>query len=153
MLRRGRGIRQHRAGSSRHLVLYRAGDDMVLALHERCKAVARDLGGIILFAGPDLVSCIPARSKNSVSVGPGISAVTVTPVSRNSSRSAWANDETKDLDALYTELNGPGRVAAIEEVNRTRPQPGRLNLPAPPRETTCQGTADRVTKEDLQQRD
>jgi hypothetical protein len=42
-----------------------------------------------------------ARSKNSVSVGPGISAVTVTPVSLSSLPEASANDCTNDFDALY----------------------------------------------------
>jgi hypothetical protein len=40
-----------------------------------------------------------ARSKNSVSVGPGINAVTVTPVSFSSTRSACAKDWTNALDA------------------------------------------------------
>lgn len=62
-----------------------------------------------------------ARSKNSVSVGPGISEVTVTPVSFNSLRSASENDWMNDFDALYTAWNGPGMVEAIDEVNRTRP--------------------------------
>jgi hypothetical protein len=41
-----------------------------------------------------------ARSKNSVSVGPGISDVIVTPVSFSSSRRASANDWTNDFEAL-----------------------------------------------------
>jgi hypothetical protein len=41
-----------------------------------------------------------ARAKNSVSVGPGISELTVTPVSSSSLRRASANDCTNDFDAL-----------------------------------------------------
>ena len=43
-------------------------------------------------------SVISARPKKFVSVGPGIGAVTVIAVSRNSSRSASANDWTNDFD-------------------------------------------------------
>jgi hypothetical protein len=46
-----------------------------------------------------LVSSIPARSKNSVSVGPGISEVTVTPVSASSTRIPSANECTNAFDA------------------------------------------------------
>jgi len=42
---------------------------------------------------------MPARSKNSVSVGPGCSAVTVTPVFFSSWRTACANDWRNALDA------------------------------------------------------
>src|SRR4051794_23878306 len=49
---------------------------------------------------PTFVSSMSARSKNSVSVGPGISDVTVTLVSFSSLRSARANDCTNDFDAL-----------------------------------------------------
>ena len=49
---------------------------------------------------PTFVSRMSARSKNSVSVGPGMSDVTVTPVSSSSLRSASAKDCTKDFDAL-----------------------------------------------------
>ncbi|MFC7511338.1 hypothetical protein ACFQV4_14625 [Streptomyces thermocarboxydus] len=45
-------------------------------------------------------SAMSARSKNSVSVGPGMKAVTVTPVSFTSSASACAKDCTNDLEAL-----------------------------------------------------
>jgi len=38
------------------------------------------------------VSSMPARSKKAVSVAPGSSSVTVTPVSRSSSRSAKASE-------------------------------------------------------------
>jgi hypothetical protein len=41
-----------------------------------------------------------ARSKNSVSVGPGISEVIVAPVSFSSARRARANDCTNDFEAL-----------------------------------------------------
>jgi hypothetical protein len=41
-----------------------------------------------------------ARSKNSVSVGPGMSRVMVTPLSFSSSRSARPKLWTKDFDAL-----------------------------------------------------
>ncbi len=64
-----------------------------------------------------------ARSKKLVSVGPGISAVIVTPVSLSSLRTASANDWTNAFEALYTAWNEPGIVEAIEEVNRTRPAP------------------------------
>jgi hypothetical protein len=47
-----------------------------------------------------LVSSIPARWKNSVSVAPGCSAVTVTPVSFNSLRIASAKLCTNALLAL-----------------------------------------------------
>jgi hypothetical protein len=50
-------------------------------------------------ACPTLVSRSSARSKNSVSVGPGRSAVTLTPVSVSSSRSARAKDCTNAFDA------------------------------------------------------
>ena len=49
---------------------------------------------------PTFVSRMSARSKNSVSVGPGMSDVTVTPVSSSSLRSASAKDCTNDFDAL-----------------------------------------------------
>jgi hypothetical protein len=49
---------------------------------------------------PRRVSSIPARWKKAVLVAPGISAVTVTPVPRSSSRSAWAKDCRNDLEAL-----------------------------------------------------
>ena len=49
---------------------------------------------------PILVSSMSARSKNSVSVGPGMSEVTVTPVSLSSSRMASANACVKDFEAL-----------------------------------------------------
>jgi hypothetical protein len=45
-------------------------------------------------------SAISARSKNSVSVAPGISEVTAMPVSFNSLRIANAKDCTKDFEAL-----------------------------------------------------
>lgn len=55
--------------------------------------------GSSLLASAILVSSMPARSKKSVSVGPGWSAVTVTPVSLSSNRMAWANDCRKALEA------------------------------------------------------
>jgi hypothetical protein len=56
--------------------------------------------GSSLSPAPSFVSSMSARSKNSVSVGPGMSDVTVTPVSFSSFRSASANDCTKDFEAL-----------------------------------------------------
>jgi len=56
--------------------------------------------GSSLSPAPTFVSSMSARSKNSVSVGPGISAVMVAPVSLSSLRSASANDCTNDFDAL-----------------------------------------------------
>ena len=55
--------------------------------------------GSSLSASATLVPSMPARSKNSVSVGPGCSAVTVTPVSFSSNRIAWANDCRNALEA------------------------------------------------------
>ena len=55
--------------------------------------------GSSFLASATLVSSMPARSKNSVSVGPGWSAVTVTPLSFSSCRTAWANDWRKALEA------------------------------------------------------
>jgi hypothetical protein len=75
-----------------------------------------------------LVSSIPARSKKSVSVGPGISAVTMTPVSRNSWRTASAKEYRNAFEAAYVAWYGPGAVAAIEEVNSTRPPPRVCDL-------------------------
>ena len=49
---------------------------------------------------PTRVSSMSARWKKSVSVGPGISDVTVTPVSRSSSCRASANDCRNDFEAL-----------------------------------------------------
>jgi hypothetical protein len=46
------------------------------------------------------VSSIPARSKNSVSVAPGIRHVTVTPLSSSSARSANEKESMKALLAL-----------------------------------------------------
>ena len=42
---------------------------------------------------------MPPRLKKSVSVGPGINAVTVTPLSLSSYRTASANESTNDFDA------------------------------------------------------
>ena len=56
--------------------------------------------GSSLSEAPTFVSSMSARSKNTVSVGPGIREVTVTPVSLSSCRSASANDCTNDFDAL-----------------------------------------------------
>lgn len=64
--------------------------------------------GSSLDPAPTLVSCIPARSKNSVAVGPGINAVTVTPVSFSSSRSACEND---NKNALEGEPGARGRAS------------------------------------------
>ena len=47
-------------------------------------SLATSAGSSLAVCSRSLVPCMPARSKNSVSVGPGISAVTVTPVSRSS---------------------------------------------------------------------
>jgi hypothetical protein len=49
---------------------------------------------------PTLVSSMSARRKKSVSVGPGMSELIVTGLSRSSSCRASANDCRKDLDAL-----------------------------------------------------
>src|SRR5919202_330418 len=49
---------------------------------------------------PTFVSVMPARSKNSVSVGPGIRHVTVAPVSFSSFRSAKEKESMKALVAL-----------------------------------------------------
>ncbi len=72
---------------------------------------------------PTFVSSMPARWKKLVSVAPGIRAVMVTPVSFSSLRMACAKDWMKAFEALYTALNVPGIVEAIEEVNSTRPCP------------------------------
>src|SRR4051812_21519584 len=70
------------------------------------------------------VSSRSARSKNSVSVGPGISEVTVTAesLSFSSCCTASVSDCTKDLEALYTGWYAPGMVEAIDEVTRIRPE-------------------------------
>ena len=81
------------------LVLERAGDDVVLASHERLEAVARDIGGIVLLVGTNLVSSMLARLKKLVSVGPGCRAVTVIFVSFNSFRSASAKERRNAFDA------------------------------------------------------
>ena len=49
---------------------------------------------------PTFVSSMSARSKNSVSVGPGMSRVMVTPVPFSSLRNARAKDWPKDFEAL-----------------------------------------------------
>jgi hypothetical protein len=58
--------------------------------------------GSSFFDAPTLVSSMSARAKKSVSVGPGISDVTVTPLSLSSSATACANDWMNDFEALYT---------------------------------------------------
>ena len=74
---------------------------------------------------PSLVSSMPARWKNSVSVAPGMSTVMVTPESFNSLRIACANEVMKAFEAPYTARNGAGMVPAIDEVNSTLPPPAR----------------------------
>ena len=64
------------------------------------KACAATLAGSSRGPEPSLVSSRSARSKNSVSVGPGMSVVTVMSESESSSRSASAKDCTKDFEAL-----------------------------------------------------
>jgi outer membrane receptor protein involved in Fe transport len=56
--------------------------------------------GSSFFPCATFVSAMPARSKNSVSVAPGIRQVTVTSVSSNSERSANENESMKALLAL-----------------------------------------------------
>jgi len=56
--------------------------------------------GSSLSLAATLVTSMSARSKNSVSVGPGISEVIVTPLSSSSLCSASAKDCTNDFDAL-----------------------------------------------------
>jgi hypothetical protein len=56
--------------------------------------------GSSFFDCPTFVSSIPARSKNSVSVAPGIRHVTVTPLSSSSARSANEKESMKALLAL-----------------------------------------------------
>src|SRR5829696_9080142 len=58
------------------------------------------LAGSSLEPCPTRVSSMSARSKKSVSVGPGISEVITTSVSLSSFCTASANDCRKDLDAL-----------------------------------------------------
>ena len=77
-----------------------AGHDALVAVHEPLEAVAGDIGRVVLLPAPIFVSTMSARSKNSVSVGPGMSDVTVTPVSSSSLRSASAKDCTNDFEAL-----------------------------------------------------
>ncbi|WP_243422561.1 hypothetical protein [Micromonospora globispora] len=64
------------------------------------KASSATVRGSSFFPWPTRVSSMCARSKKFVSVGPGISDVTVTPVSLSSLRSASANDWLNDFDAL-----------------------------------------------------
>lgn len=52
------------------------------------KPTSATIAGSSFFAWPTLVSCIPAVSKKSVSVAPGIKQVTVTPVPFSSWRNA-----------------------------------------------------------------
>jgi len=73
------------------LVLH-AGDDVALALHHGSKAGLGDIGGSILLGAADAGFDHAARSKNRVSVAPGIRQVTVTPLSRSSSRRAKENE-------------------------------------------------------------
>src|SRR5437763_8265412 len=56
--------------------------------------------GSSFFEVPTLVSIKSARSKNSVSVAPGIRQVTVTPVLFSSCRSANEKESRNDLEAL-----------------------------------------------------
>jgi hypothetical protein len=56
--------------------------------------------GSIFSSVPTLVSHMLARTKNSVSVAPGIRQVTVTPVSLSSLRSAAANESTNAFEPL-----------------------------------------------------
>lgn len=63
-------------------------------------ASSATLRGSSLRPWPTRVSSMSARSKNSVSVGPGISEVTVTPLSFSSLRTPSANDCTNDFEAL-----------------------------------------------------
>src|SRR3954470_20491481 len=66
-----------------------------------CRATS---AGSSFLPAPTFVSSMPARSKNSVSVGPGSRVVTVTPLSCSSTRRASANDVMNALDAEYTAL-------------------------------------------------
>ena len=75
--------------------------------------------GSSLSCRPIFVSSISARSKNSVSVAPGIRDVTVIPISFNSLRNAKENESINALLALYTALNAPGTKPAIEPVMRS----------------------------------
>jgi hypothetical protein len=63
-------------------------------------ACSATCAGSSLSPEPTFVSSMSARSKNSVSVGPGMSEVTVTPVSESSSRMARANACVNDFEAL-----------------------------------------------------
>src|SRR5690606_8104660 len=68
-------------------------------------------GSSFLMVPIRVASSMPARSKNSVSVGPGRKDVTVTPVSLTSSASAWAKDSTNAVEALYTGWKEPAAAA------------------------------------------
>src|ERR1700760_3621904 len=89
---RGRGL---------HFVFHAADDapfPFIIALNPSLATVA----GSSFLSAPTLVSSMSARLKKSVSVAPGIRHVTVTPVSRSSSRSAYENESRNALVPLYT---------------------------------------------------
>jgi hypothetical protein len=64
------------------------------------KPVLATSAGSSFFMVPTLVSIMSARSKNSVSVAPGMRQVTVMPVSFNSLRSANEKESRKALVPL-----------------------------------------------------
>jgi hypothetical protein len=67
-------------------------------------------------------------SKNAVSVAPGHSAVTRTPVPRVSAHSASVNDSTYALVAPYTAMYGTGWNAAVEATSTIAPR-SRARIP------------------------
>ena len=86
------------------LVLH-PGDYVAVAFHHGTEADSATSAGSAFSACPTFVSVSLARSKNWVSVGPGMRHVTVTPVSWSSLRSAGANESMK----AWCRCRPPGR--------------------------------------------
>src|SRR5262245_22763558 len=65
---------------------------------------------------------LPAAVEKFVTVGPGQSAVIVTPVPRNSSATASLRERTNAFVAKYSAMPGPGWKAAVEPTLSTPPR-------------------------------
>src|SRR3954454_14423343 len=122
--RRREGVRQVGAQLGLDRVADRARHDAGLAGHEGVVSLAGHLGRVVLAVGlPDL-GVTHVRPGEELRVhGPGISEVTVTPVSFSSTRMPSAKECTNAFDAAYVEWYGPGVTAAMEEVTRMPPSP------------------------------
>src|ERR1700710_830740 len=91
--------RRHVCGRGHHLV-FGSADDITLALHHGIETVVGDVGGIILFGGPDGRIHHFGTPKELRLLAPGMRQVTVTPVSLSSSRKANEKEFRKALVPL-----------------------------------------------------